>query len=64
MHSRRAVTTSAALFLLLVAQFVGAHELVLMPFKAGGIYALGEKAGWTATLPADAAPVSTYRYTN
>jgi cephalosporin-C deacetylase len=29
----------------------GAEPLVMTPFKAGGIYALGERVGWTVELP-------------
>lgn len=38
-----------------------AAELEFTPFKPGGIYALGEKAGWTVNAPADAS--GTYTYT-
>jgi cephalosporin-C deacetylase len=36
-------------------------ELEFTPFKPGGIYALGEKAGWTVSAPANVA--GTYSYT-
>jgi cephalosporin-C deacetylase-like acetyl esterase len=49
MHCHRFI--SAAVLLLFALQTSSAHELVLEPFKSGGIYALGEKAGWTAKLP-------------
>ena len=32
-----------------------AQQVTLTPFKASGIYAIGEKAGWTAALPANVA---------
>jgi cephalosporin-C deacetylase-like acetyl esterase/lysophospholipase L1-like esterase len=40
-----------------------AQQPTLTPFKAGGIYALGETAGWTVTLPAGTAPSGEYSYT-
>jgi cephalosporin-C deacetylase len=44
-----------------VAPLGSAAELTLTPFKPGGIYALGEKAGWTATRSSETAP-SAYTY--
>ena len=42
-----------ALFLaLMTSAFVCGQELTFTPFHASGIYALGEKAGWTVTGPA------------
>ncbi len=38
-----------------------AAALEFTPFKPGGIYALGEKAGWTVVAPADVS--GTYTYT-
>lgn len=38
-----------------------ATELEFTPFKPGGIYALGEKAGWTVSAPEDV--TGTYTYT-
>jgi cephalosporin-C deacetylase-like acetyl esterase/lysophospholipase L1-like esterase len=38
-----------------------AQELTLTPLKAGGVYARGEKAGWTITAPAGA-PAKGYKY--
>lgn len=40
-----------------------ANQLVLTPFKPGGIYARGETAGWTVTPAEPAAAAKTYRYT-
>jgi cephalosporin-C deacetylase-like acetyl esterase len=46
------------------AAVAGAQQLALTPFNASGIYALGEKVGWTATLPpGTAAPAGGYAYT-
>jgi cephalosporin-C deacetylase-like acetyl esterase len=46
------VTSLAALFATAVA---GAQPLTLTPFHPSGVYALGEKVGWTAALPPGAA---------
>ena len=35
------------------------QQLVLTPFKASGIYALGERAGWTVSIPAASTPAGT-----
>ncbi|MFO7305868.1 MAG: acetylxylan esterase [Gammaproteobacteria bacterium] len=40
-----------------------ANELVLTPFKPGGIYELGATAGWTVTPADQEAAARTYRYT-
>ena len=40
-----------------------AQPLTFTPFHQNGIYALGEKAGWTVTLPQGAAASSHYSYT-
>jgi cephalosporin-C deacetylase-like acetyl esterase/lysophospholipase L1-like esterase len=37
-----------------------AQELTLTPFKPGGIYARGERVGWTVTAPAGASASYTY----
>ena len=40
------------------------QPLIFTPFHQNGIYALGEKAGWTVTLPQGAAnPSTSYTYT-
>jgi cephalosporin-C deacetylase-like acetyl esterase len=48
------------LCLLLSLDFAGAQSLTFTPFNASGIYQLGEKAGWTVTLPPGS---SGYTYT-
>lgn len=63
MSRTRIVASSAALVLLCATAHLHAEPLVLEPFKAGGIYALGEKAGWTATLPPGASAQGKYTYT-
>ena len=40
---------------------VAAPDLVATPFRDTGIYALGERAGWSFRLP-DGAPLGEYRY--
>jgi cephalosporin-C deacetylase-like acetyl esterase len=53
----------AALALLLLAPLAGAQQLSFVPFHSTGIYRLGEKAGWTVSLPKDtAAPAAKYTY--
>jgi cephalosporin-C deacetylase len=60
----RATTALCFLFLSLgAAQLCPAQELVLTPFKPGGIYALGDKAGWDVSLVSDGAHHSDYEYT-
>ncbi|HEY0283131.1 MAG TPA: acetylxylan esterase, partial [Rhizomicrobium sp.] len=44
------------------AAFAQAQQLTFTPFHSNGIYALGEKVGWTVGLPDGAAP-SPARYT-
>ena len=39
-----------------------AQELSFVPFHQNGIYALGEKAGWTVTLAQGATASSHYTY--
>ena len=41
---------------------LGAQHPTFTPDRADGIYAAGEKVGWTATLPRGARPVATYRW--
>jgi cephalosporin-C deacetylase-like acetyl esterase len=53
--ARRAAAIAFACFFLATA--VGAAPAItLTPFHATGIYALGEKAGWTVTLADDSSP--------
>src|SRR5262245_21292922 len=41
-----------------------AQQVTLAPFKTSGIYAVGEKAGWTVSLPSDAEKsAANYAYT-
>ena len=57
------VTTLLGLVLsLALAQHGAAQQLVLTPFKPSGIYALGEKAGWSVALPSGAAMPAEYSY--
>ena len=53
---------AAAGFALLFAAAAGAQSLVCTPFHAAGIYNLGERAGWTVTLPQGATSISHYTY--
>lgn len=54
----------AGLATFFAAAVAGAQQLALTPFNASGIYALGEKVGWTATLPpGTAAPAGGCTYT-
>lgn len=39
----------------LFAQFCAAQQLAITPFKASGIYSLGERAGWNISMPGSAA---------
>jgi cephalosporin-C deacetylase-like acetyl esterase len=53
----------AGVALLLLAPLAGAQQLNIVPFHSTGIYRLGEKAGWTVSLPKDAAaPAPKYNY--
>ncbi|HKV40052.1 MAG TPA: acetylxylan esterase [Blastocatellia bacterium] len=52
------------IFFLTGSGVCSARQLALTPFKASGIYSVGEKLGWTITLPkGTTAPESEYRYT-
>ena len=60
-HSVR--TLIAALVLLhLAAHLCSAQQPTFTPYKASGIYAVGEKVGWTAALPPGAAQPAGYTY--
>jgi cephalosporin-C deacetylase len=49
--------------LLLAAPLVCAQQLSFAPFHPNGIYQIGERAGWTVTLPqGTAAPADKYTY--
>src|SRR5687768_3871046 len=54
----------ALLFSLGIPQPGLAQQLTLTPFKPGGIYELGERAGWTVSAPAELAKsAASYTYT-
>ena len=40
-----------------------AQQLTLTPYKASGIYSVGEKVGWTVNLQLGSAPTGDYSYT-
>ena len=51
-----------------IASLAAAHDcqaqsLTFTPYKASGIYEIGEKVGWTVALSAGAAPTGDYTYT-
>lgn len=52
----------AAFAVLLFASLAAAQQLNFVPFRSPGIYRLGEKAGWTVSLPKDIAPAAKYTY--
>ena len=61
-HLARTIITTLV-FVLVAAQLCAAQQQpVFTPYKAGGIYAVGEKVGWTAALPPGAAPPAGYTY--
>jgi cephalosporin-C deacetylase len=53
---------AAVIFVLTAPHLCAAQRLTLTPFKASGIYGVGEKVGWTATLPPGAVPAGGYTY--
>lgn len=53
----------ALIFLLAAAHLCSAQQLTLTPYKASGIYGVGEKVGWTASLPQGAVSTGGYGYT-
>jgi cephalosporin-C deacetylase-like acetyl esterase/lysophospholipase L1-like esterase len=57
-----AAAFAASLFVLTAAPLCAAQQLTLTPYKASGIYAVGEKVGWTASLPPGATPAGDYSY--
>src|SRR5829696_1100627 len=61
-HLVRTVIT-AFVFVHLAAHLCSAQQPTFTPYKASGIYAVGEKVGWTAALPPGAAPAAGYTYT-
>ena len=65
MNPRRhfvAITISAVFFFLTAADVCSAQQVTLTPYKASGIYSVGDKVGWTATLPQGASPIGEYSY--
>src|SRR5215218_6842323 len=60
-HPVRTLIT-ALVFVHLAAHLCAAQQPTFTPYRAGGIYAVGEKVGWTATLPPGAAPAEGYTY--
>src|SRR5215208_7098362 len=61
-HPVRTLIT-ALVFVHLAAHLCAAQQPTFTPYRAGGIYAVGEKVGWTAALPPGAAPAAGYTYT-
>jgi cephalosporin-C deacetylase-like acetyl esterase len=58
------LTLIAACFYFLAAvPLCPAQPLLLKPYKASGIYRVGEKVGWTVTLPQGVVPTVDYTYT-
>jgi hypothetical protein len=61
---RRVARIIAALVLFQAAtQICSAQKIKLTPYRASGIYSIGEKVGWTISLPEMAAPAGEYQYT-
>src|SRR5262245_26709296 len=56
MWRHRLTGTSFLILSLLCAQLCAAQQLVVTPFRASGIYALGEKAGWNISVTGAASP--------
>jgi cephalosporin-C deacetylase-like acetyl esterase/lysophospholipase L1-like esterase len=54
---------AASIFLQAAAHLCSAQQLTLTPYKASGIYGVGEKVGWTASLPQGAVSTGDYAYT-
>jgi hypothetical protein len=66
MNRRRyfvATTISAVVLFLAAARLCSAQQLTCTPYKASGIYSIGEKVGWTVTLPQGAVQAGEYVYT-
>lgn len=51
----------AAIFIFALADFCVAQQLTFTPYKTSGIYAVGEKVGWTVSK-VQGAPVDNYTY--
>ncbi|MFL6274190.1 MAG: hypothetical protein ACJ74G_03190, partial [Blastocatellia bacterium] len=54
---------AAVILTLMAAPICLAQQLTLTPYKASGIYDIGERVGWTVALPANAVPAGEYAYT-
>lgn len=52
----------AVIFFLGAAQLCSAQQLTFTPYKSSGIYSIGEKVGWTASLPQGVVPAGNYAY--
>src|SRR6185503_7646739 len=53
----------AVVIVLAAAHSSATQQLTLTPYKASGIYGVGEKVGWTANLSPASAPTGDYTYT-
>src|SRR5689334_3011971 len=66
MNSRKyfiSLIFTAFLFCLTAAPFCMAQQPICTPYNASGIYRIGEKVGWTVTLPQGTAATGNYSYT-
>ena len=54
---------AALIFSLAAARLCSAQQLTFTPYKASGIYGVGEKVGWTASLPQGSVSTGDYAYT-
>ena len=54
---------AALIFFPAAAHLCSAQQLTLTPYKASGIYGVGEKVGWTANVPQGAVLTGGYTYT-
>src|SRR5689334_7856375 len=52
----------AAICILAAANWCSAQQLTLTPYKASGIYGIGDKVGWTVASPSGTTPASDYQY--
>src|SRR5215204_4257573 len=60
-HLVRTIIT-AFVFVHLAAHLCAAQQAVFTPYKPSGIYAVGEKVGWTAVLSPGASPTADHTY--
>jgi cephalosporin-C deacetylase len=66
MNSRKyfiPTTVIAFLCFLIAAPLCLAQQPICMPYHASGIYRIGEKVGWTVSLPQGTVPTGSYSYT-